>query len=62
MPTTCESGLLQDAPQRVGYLLKDRVSDIGDFADAIRRIARGRVGDRPDPERIRQLDLVVLGG
>ncbi len=33
--------LLQDAPARVGYLLKDRVSDIGEFVDAVRRISRG---------------------
>jgi DNA-binding NarL/FixJ family response regulator len=45
--------LLQDSPQRVGYLLKDRVSDIGDFADAIRRIARG--GSAIDPDVVAQL-------
>jgi DNA-binding NarL/FixJ family response regulator len=45
--------LLQDSPQRVGYLLKDRVSDIGDFADAVRRIARG--GSVIDPEVVAQL-------
>jgi len=33
--------LLRDAPARVGYLLKDRVSDIGEFVDAVRRISRG---------------------
>ena len=27
--------------RRVGYLLKDRVTDLDDFADAIRRIAKG---------------------
>jgi DNA-binding NarL/FixJ family response regulator len=33
--------LLADAPAKVGYLLKDRVSDIAEFAEAIRRIAAG---------------------
>jgi DNA-binding NarL/FixJ family response regulator len=45
--------LLQHAPERVGYLLKDRVTDIGEFADAIRRIARG--GSVIDPEVVAQL-------
>jgi DNA-binding NarL/FixJ family response regulator len=33
--------LLQDHPERVGYLLKDRVSDIAVLADALQRIAEG---------------------
>ena len=33
--------LLEDAPDRVGYLLKDRVSDIAVLADALRRIDEG---------------------
>jgi DNA-binding NarL/FixJ family response regulator len=33
--------LLEQHPQRVGYLLKERVSDIAVLADAIRRIAEG---------------------
>jgi DNA-binding NarL/FixJ family response regulator len=45
--------LLQHAPQRVGYLLKDRVSDIAEFADALRRIARG--GSAIDPDVVAQL-------
>jgi DNA-binding NarL/FixJ family response regulator len=45
--------LLQDAPQRVGYLLKDRVSDIGEFAATVRRIARG--GSAIDPDVVAQL-------
>src|SRR5258708_15260590 len=32
--------LLQNAPHRVGYLLKDRAADIAEFTDALRRIAR----------------------
>jgi DNA-binding NarL/FixJ family response regulator len=45
--------LLQDSPQRVGYRLKDRVSDIGDFAETVRRIARG--GSAIDPDVVAQL-------
>ncbi|HEX2426225.1 MAG TPA: response regulator transcription factor [Actinomycetota bacterium] len=45
--------LLRDTPERVGYLLKDRVSDIDEFADAVRRIARG--GSVIDPEVVAQL-------
>nr|WP_067573345.1 response regulator transcription factor [Nocardia acidivorans] len=37
----------------VGYLLKDRVADIGDFTDALRRVATG--GTALDPEVVSQL-------
>jgi energy-coupling factor transporter ATP-binding protein EcfA2 len=33
--------LLEDFPERTGYLLKDRVSDVAVLADALRRIAEG---------------------
>jgi DNA-binding NarL/FixJ family response regulator len=33
--------LLEQHPERVGYLLKERISDIGVLADAIRRIDEG---------------------
>jgi DNA-binding NarL/FixJ family response regulator len=33
--------LLAKGPQGVGYLLKDRVSDLTGFADAVRRVAVG---------------------
>jgi DNA-binding NarL/FixJ family response regulator len=33
--------LLADGAGGVGYLLKDRVNDVDDFVDAVRRIARG---------------------
>ena len=33
--------LLEEAPERVGYLLKERVSDIAVLADALRRIDEG---------------------
>jgi DNA-binding NarL/FixJ family response regulator len=37
----------------VGYLLKDRVADVGEFIDAISQVARG--GTVLDPEVVRQL-------
>jgi DNA-binding NarL/FixJ family response regulator len=37
----------------VGYLLKDRVADVGDFVDALRRVAGG--GSAVDPEVVAQL-------
>ncbi len=37
----------------VGYLLKDRVADVGDFAEALRRVATG--GTALDPEVVSQL-------
>jgi len=45
--------LLSDGDGGVGYLLKDRVSDVGDFAEAVRRVAAG--GTAMDPEVISQL-------
>jgi len=33
--------LLEEVPQRAGYLLKDRVSDIAVLADALNRVAEG---------------------
>jgi DNA-binding NarL/FixJ family response regulator len=42
-----------DGAGGVGYLLKDRVDDLDDFADAIRRIARG--GSVIDPEVVARL-------
>jgi DNA-binding NarL/FixJ family response regulator/class 3 adenylate cyclase len=40
--------LLETGPTRVGYLLKDRVSDVLDFAGAVRRVGEG--GRALDPE------------
>ena len=34
--------LLAESSEGVGYLLKDRVSDIDEFAAAVRRVAAGR--------------------
>ena len=45
--------LLQESTGGVGYLLKDRVSDIDDFVGSVRRIARG--GASIDPEVVAQL-------
>ena len=39
--------LLAATPQRLGYLLKDRVTDAADFVDALRRVADG--GTALDP-------------
>ncbi|MEU5832702.1 response regulator transcription factor [Streptomyces diacarni] len=47
--------LLTSGPQRVGYLLKDRVAQVGEFLDALERIHAG--GAALDPEVVRQLVL-----
>jgi len=45
--------LLTDRRGGVGYLLKDRVSDVTQFVDAVRRVAAG--GTAMDPEVVAQL-------
>ena len=45
--------LLADSAERVGYLLKDRISDVQDFTDAVRRVAHG--GSAIDPTIISAL-------
>jgi DNA-binding NarL/FixJ family response regulator len=45
--------LLQGGVQGVGYLLKDRVADVAEVADAVRRVAGG--GSVIDPEVVAQL-------
>src|SRR5678810_41985 len=45
--------LLADGAGGVGYLLKDRVGDIREFMDALRRVARG--GTALDAEVVAQL-------
>jgi len=47
------SELLADGDGAVGYLLKERVGDVRDFLDAVRRVAEG--GTALDPEVVRQL-------
>ncbi|MGD6744082.1 LuxR C-terminal-related transcriptional regulator [Streptomyces sp. BH106] len=51
--------LLTDGSGSVGYLLKDRVSRVGEFVDALRRVAAG--GTAMDPEVVTQL-LAGPGG
>jgi DNA-binding NarL/FixJ family response regulator len=45
--------LLGGSAVGVGYLLKDRVADVGDFVDALERVAAG--GTALDPEVVTQL-------
>ncbi|MEV1008407.1 response regulator transcription factor [Streptomyces sp. NPDC049881] len=45
--------LLAGSSRGVGYLLKDRVADVGEFAEAVERVARG--GTALDPEVVAQL-------
>jgi DNA-binding NarL/FixJ family response regulator len=45
--------LLEDGTSGVGYLLKDRVADVNEVVDAVRRIAAG--GSVIDPEVVSQL-------
>jgi DNA-binding NarL/FixJ family response regulator len=45
--------LLADDAAGIGYLLKDRVADVSDFVEALRRVASG--GTALDPEVVTQL-------
>ena len=45
--------LLADGAGAVGYLLKERVGEVREFLDAVRRVAEG--GTALDPEVVRQL-------
>ena len=51
--TTFALRLISEGVGGVGYLLKDRVDDLEDFSDAVRRIARG--GSVVDPAIVAQL-------
>jgi DNA-binding NarL/FixJ family response regulator len=51
--TRYASQLLADNPTGVGYLLKDRVADVADFAAAVNRVGTG--GTALDPEVVSQL-------
>jgi DNA-binding NarL/FixJ family response regulator len=53
---TFAAELLSDGRGGVGYLLKDRVADVREFVEAVRRVAQG--GTAMDPEAVAQL----LGG
>ena len=45
--------LLSDSAESVGYLLKDRISDVHDFLGAVRRVAEG--GSAVDPKIVSTL-------
>ena len=47
------SDLLAAGDRGIGYLLKERVADVGDFVESVRRVAAG--GTAFDPEVIAQL-------
>ena len=47
------SELLSADTEAIGYLLKERVADVGDFVDAVHRVAAG--GTVLDPEVVAQL-------
>src|SRR5260370_26986595 len=51
--TTHALRLLENGAGRIGYLLKDRVSDVRDFTAAVRRVAAG--GSTLAPEAVSQL-------
>lgn len=50
---TYATELLADGRGGVGYLLKDRIGDVRDFVEAVRRVAGG--GTAMDPEVVAQL-------
>jgi DNA-binding NarL/FixJ family response regulator len=50
---TYATELLSDRRGGVGYLLKDRIMDVADFVDAVRRVGAG--GTALDPEVVAQL-------
>jgi DNA-binding NarL/FixJ family response regulator len=45
--------VLVESPQRLGYLLKDRVTDVEDFASTLRHVAAG--GSALDPQIVSEL-------
>src|SRR6266568_2470058 len=51
--TTHALRLLERGAGRIGYLLKDRVSDVREFTDAVHRVGSG--GSAIDPEVVAQL-------
>ncbi len=50
---TYAAELLSSGGGGIGYLLKDRIMDVGDFVDAVRRVGQG--GTALDPEVVAQL-------
>ncbi|GAA3012167.1 response regulator transcription factor [Streptosporangium longisporum] len=51
--TTYASRLLTGAPEGLGYLLKDRVTEVGEFLESLERVGAG--GTVFDPEVVRRL-------
>ncbi|MEU4836380.1 response regulator transcription factor [Streptosporangium sp. NPDC023615] len=51
--TTYASRLLAGAPEGLGYLLKDRVTEVGEFLESLERVGAG--GTVFDPEVVRRL-------
>ena len=47
------SRVLAESPERLGYLLKHRVTDVEDFVGTLRRVARG--GSALDPQVVSRL-------
>jgi DNA-binding NarL/FixJ family response regulator len=45
--------LVSEGAEGIGYLLKDRVGDLGTFTEAVRRVANG--GTALDPEVVRRM-------
>jgi DNA-binding NarL/FixJ family response regulator len=52
--------VLAENPERAGYLLKDRIADVAEFADAVWRVGAG--GSAIDPTIVSQLLGRVHGG
>ena len=52
--------LLADDPRGVGYVLKERVADLAQFTDAIRRVAAGE--SVIDPEVVSRLVATAAAG
>jgi DNA-binding NarL/FixJ family response regulator/class 3 adenylate cyclase len=52
--------LLAESPAGIGYVLKDRVANVADFADSVRRVAKGQ--SVIDPEVVGQLLRRRRGG
>ena len=53
LETGIAARVLAEHPARLGYLLKDRVTDVADFVDTLRNVARG--GTALDPQVISRL-------
>jgi DNA-binding NarL/FixJ family response regulator len=58
--TRSAAELFAGDPAGVGYLLKDRVADVGEFIEAISRVAQG--GTVLDPEVVRRLLRATRSG